>query len=101
MTNEEFGVSASPSGNGTLAIVRRGAREGTDDAAQAAARFLTSTGLMVSQILYTSAYTFSFSLVLPAVYIARAIPAKNAMIQGLVDGADAAGRKADEVFNCV
>jgi hypothetical protein len=94
-------VHAIPSVNGTgsLALVRQAARDGAADASEAAARFWSNSGLMVSRLLYNTAYGLSFGVVLPVAFVARAVPVGNPAVRGIIEGADAASRKVDAVLN--
>ena len=52
--------------------------------------------------VYNTSYGISYGVVLPALFIARAIPKNNAVTNGLIDGARAAfdaigGKTADAV----
>jgi hypothetical protein len=101
MSDAAFSVNAVPSENGTgaLQLVGRAARDGATDASEAATRFWASSSLMVSRLLYNTAYTLSYGVVFPVAYVARAIPGDNAAVQGAVEGAEAASRKVDGLLN--
>jgi len=89
----------SANGEGTLQLVSRAARDGANDASEAAARFWASSGLMVSRLLYSTAYTLSYGVVFPVAYVARAIPGDSAIAQGAMQGAGDAARKVDGFLN--
>jgi hypothetical protein len=97
MSDGVSSVHAIPSANGegTLQLVGRAARDGANDASEAAARFWANSSLMVSRALYNTAYSLSYGVVFPVAYVTRAIPADCAVARGAVDGADAAVRKVD------
>jgi hypothetical protein len=101
MSDGVSSVNAMPSvnGEGTLQLMSRAARDGANDAGEAAARFWENSGLMVSRLIYNTAYTLSFGVVFPVAYVARAIPRDSAVAQGAVEGADAAVRKVDGLLN--
>ncbi len=82
---------------GRLQLARRAAREGAADAQAAADRILSASGLFLSRFVYTTSYTVSYGIVLPATLVARSIPRDNAAVRGLIDGAAAAVLKVDEV----
>ncbi len=82
---------------GTLALVTGAARHGAADAREAAERVYTATSSFVSRLVYTTCYTLSYGLVFPTVFLAHAIPKNNAAVQGLIDGAEAAIHKVDEL----
>ncbi|MDR3620109.1 MAG: hypothetical protein P4L85_12220 [Paludisphaera borealis] len=101
MSDAAFSVNAVPSENGvgTLELATRAARDGAADASEAAAQFWANSSLMVSRLLYNTAYTLSYGVVFPVAYVARAIPSDNAAVQGVVEGAEAAARKVDDLLN--
>lgn len=82
---------------GRLELAKRAAREGAADAQAAAERLASSAGLFLSRFLYTTCYTVSYGVVFPATLVSRSIPRDNAAVRGLIDGAEAAVRKVDEV----
>ena len=51
---------------------------------------LVPTGRFLRRAIYQASYAVSFGVVLPAVLIARAIPRRNLVSRGLIDGAQAA-----------
>ena len=65
----------------------------------AAARTWTATGLFVSRFVYTTCYTISYGVVFPSVLLARAVPVNNAAVRGLIEGAQAARHKVDELYH--
>ncbi len=88
---------AIPSPSGTLDLAVRAAQRGAADASEAAARTWTAAGRFISRCVYTTCYTVSYGVVFPAVLLARSIPVNNAAVRGLIDGADAARQKVDEM----
>jgi len=84
---------------GTLERVAQAAQRGAEDARQAAARTWTASGLFLSRFAYTTCYTISYGVVFPSVLLARAVPANNAAVRGLVEGAQAARHKVDELYH--
>lgn len=97
MSDAVYSVNAVPSQNGSggLQLVSRAARDGAADASEAATRFWSSSSLMVSRLLYNTAYTLSYGVVFPIAYVARAVPVDNPAVQGIVEGAGDASRKVD------
>lgn len=87
-------TSAAPS---TLSLVSRAAQDGAADAREAAARTWDSTSLFLKRFIYTSCYTISYGVVFPSALLARSIPKDNAIVRGLIDGAEAAKLKVDEL----
>lgn len=68
----------------------RAARDGAADAKAAVDRTLPAVAQFVSRFVYTTSYSLSYGIVFPAMLVARAIPSDNALVHGLVDGAQAA-----------
>ncbi|MHB1557065.1 MAG: hypothetical protein ACYC61_06265 [Isosphaeraceae bacterium] len=66
------------------------ARDGAADAKAAVDRALPAVAQFVSRFVYTTSYSLSYGIVFPAMLVARAIPSDNALVHGLVDGAQAA-----------
>jgi N-acetylmuramic acid 6-phosphate (MurNAc-6-P) etherase len=80
-----------------LSLVTQAARDGAADARVAADRMLAATSRFTSRLVYTTCYTTSYGFVFPAMLLARAIPRNNEAVRGLIDGANAAIRKVDEI----
>ena len=83
---------------GTLELVAQAAQRGATDAL-AAARTWTATGLFVSRFVYNTCYIISYGVVFPSVLLARAVPVNNAAVRGLIEGAQAARHKVDELYH--
>ena len=79
-------------------VMTRAARDGAADAREAAAKAFSSTGLFLSRMLYTSTYTISYGVVFPVALVTRGIPRDNAAVRGLIEGAQAASRRADAML---
>lgn len=75
---------------GALVAAVKGAKGGTADARAAAGNAVPAAGQLLSRVVYTTSYTFSYGLVFPAVMIASSIPTNNAIVHGLKNGARAA-----------
>jgi hypothetical protein len=75
----------------------KAAKDGAADAKATAGKMLPAAGRFLSRFVYTTSYTFSYGVVFPAVLIARSIPANNAIVHGLVEGAQAANDKVVEI----
>ncbi len=84
---------------GTLELVAQAAQRGAEDARVAAARTWTATGLFVSRFVYNTYYTISYGVVFPSLLLARAVPVNNAAVRGLIEGAQAARHKVDELHH--
>jgi hypothetical protein len=85
------------SASGVLELARRAVQDGSSDAREAAARTWAATGLFLSRFVYTTCYTVSYGVVFPAMLLAHSIPRDNAAVRGLIDGAQAAILKVDEL----
>jgi hypothetical protein len=73
------------------------AKEGAADAKAMAEKALPATTRFLSRFVYTTSYTFSYGVVFPTVFAARSIPKNNAIVHGLVDGAQAAVDMVDQL----
>ena len=93
----EVNHASVPSATGTLSLVKGAARDGAADARAAAERTWAATSLFMSRLVYTTCYTLSYGVVFPAIYLAHSIPRNNAAVQGLIDGAQAAIHKVEEL----
>ncbi len=83
---------------GTLNVVRTAAQRGAADATEAANQAWTATGRIVGRFVYNTCYTISYGVVFPSVLLARSIPVNNEVVRGLIDGAQAARHKVDELY---
>jgi hypothetical protein len=79
-------------------VMTRAARDGAADAREAAAKAFSNTSLFLSRMLYTSTYTISYGVIFPVALVARGIPRDNAAVRGLIEGAQAASRRADAML---
>ena len=52
--------------------------------------FVPAAGRLLSRAVYRASYAVSFGIAFPAVVLARAVPRGNAVVHGLIDGAQAA-----------
>lgn len=68
----------------------KAAKDGATDAKATAGKVLPAAGRFLSRFVYTTSYTFSYGVVFPAMLLAKSIPPNNAIVHGLVDGANAA-----------
>jgi hypothetical protein len=73
------------------------ARDGAGDAKVAVEKALPAASRFLSRFVYTTCYTVSYGVVFPTVLIAKSIPADNAVMNGLVDGARAASDMVDQL----
>ncbi len=82
---------------GALDLVAKGVRDGAADARLAAVRTWEATSAVASQCVYTTCYTLAYGVVFPAMLAARAVPRNNEAVRGLIDGAQAAIHKVDQL----
>jgi hypothetical protein len=66
------------------------AKTGAADATAAAQNAVPAAGRFLSWCVYNASYAVSYGVVFPAVFIAKSVPANNALVHGFVDGARAA-----------
>ena len=102
MSDGAYSVNAIPSVNGDgRAAARRPGRLAT--ARPTPARRRPGSGRVqacgVARLLYNTAYAVSYGVVFPIAYVARATPIDNPAVQGIVEGADAASQKVDDLLN--
>lgn len=81
----------------TIQIVTKAAKDGAADAKEAAVKLWSNAGLFLCRFVYTTSYTISYGVVFPTVLIARSIPKNNVVVKGLIEGAEAASAKVDEI----
>jgi hypothetical protein len=74
-------------------------KDGTADAKATAGKILPGAGRFLSRFVYTTSYTLSYGVVFPAMLLARSIPPNNAVVHGLVDGAQAASNLVTQMKN--
>ena len=84
---------------GTSELVAQTAQRGATDARLAAAQTWTATGLFVSRFVYNTCYIISYGVVFPSALLARAVPVNNAAVRGLIEGAQTARHKVDELYH--
>src|SRR5262249_13749715 len=88
---------STASSTSALGLVSRAVQDGAADARKAADRTWAATSLFVSRFVYTTCYTVSYGVVFPTVLLAHSVPRNNAAVRGLIDGAQAAILKVDEL----
>src|SRR5271157_5007527 len=95
MADAATAVSAEsfPTGSGTVEVAVQAARQGAADA-----RAWPASGVILARAVYNTTYTVSYGLVFPAAFVAQAIPRENAAVRGLIEGADAASRRVDQLL---
>jgi hypothetical protein len=82
--------------SGTMETAVQAARDGAADAKAAVDRALPAISQFVSRFVYTTSYSLSYGFVFPAMLLVRVIPKENALVHGLVDGAQAATDMVDD-----
>jgi hypothetical protein len=98
-TQPAAGGDTALSVTGTMQLAGRAAQKGAADAREAAIRTWAATTRFANRFVYTTAYTVSYGVVFSAVLIARAIPRDNAAVRGLIDGAEAAKHRVDQILD--
>ncbi len=100
MADAATAVSAESfsTGSGTVEVAVQAARQGAADAKAAVARAWPASGVILARAVYNTTYTVSYGLVFPAAFVAQAIPRENAAVRGLIDGAEAASRRVDQLL---
>jgi hypothetical protein len=78
-------------------IALQAAKDGAAHAKASAAEAFPAAGRFLSRMVYTMSYSFSYGTVFPVAFIAKSIPANNAIVTGMVDGARAANDWVDEL----
>jgi hypothetical protein len=66
------------------------AKEGAEKARATADEVIPAATRMLSGAVYKTSYAISFGVVFASVFLARSIPQNNAVVHGLIDGAQAA-----------
>jgi len=99
MSETQVGAIQDPLGSaaGALDLVSKAARDGAADARDAAIRTWNATSQIASRCVYTTCYAVSYGVVFPAVFLAHSIPRNNAVVRGLVDGAQEAIHKVEQL----
>jgi hypothetical protein len=82
-------------------LVAGAARDGASDARAAAIRTWDATGEFASKCVYSACFTVSYGVVFPVMLLARVIPRSNEAVRAMIDGAQAAIRKVDEVASAL
>jgi hypothetical protein len=89
-------TGASNAASGAMETAVQAARDGAADAKAAVDRALPAISQFVSRFVYTTSYSLSYGFVFPAMLLVRVIPKDNALVHGLVDGAQAATDMVDD-----
>jgi hypothetical protein len=71
-------------------IALQAAKDGAASAKANAGDALPAAGRFLSRIVYTMSYSLSYGTVFPVAFVAKSMPANNALVTGMVDGARAA-----------
>lgn len=75
------------------------ATESVADARASLEKSLPDAQRFMSRLVYTTCYTLSYGVVFPTVWVARSIPADNALVTGVTEGAKAAIEAVDQMKN--
>jgi hypothetical protein len=99
MSDNHSAVIQDPLASATNAIdiVSQAARDGAADARAAAIRTWDTTSRIVTKAIYKTSYSVSYGVVFPIVFIAHSIPRENQLVQGLIDGANDAINKVEQI----
>jgi hypothetical protein len=101
MSKNGFAAVKSPDALETVAnawdIALQAAKDGAASAKANAETAIPAAGRFMSRIVYTMSYSFSYGTVFPVAFIAKSIPANNAVVKGMIDGAAAASEWVDEL----
>jgi hypothetical protein len=73
------------------------AKDGASSAKTTAGHVVPAAGRFLSRTVYTLSYSLSYGFVFPVVFVAKSMPADNAIAHGLVDGARAASDWVDDL----
>jgi hypothetical protein len=73
------------------------AKDGASNAKATAGNVVPAAGRFLSRTVYTMSYSLSYGFVFPVAFIAKSMPADNAVMHGLVDGARAANDWVDDL----
>ncbi len=70
-----------------MSMAIQAAKDGASDARQRVDEMMPAIGDFVTRLTYTTCYAVSYGIVFPSLFVARAVPKDNALINGLADGA--------------
>ncbi len=82
---------------GAWDIALRAAKNGAADAKETAGKAFPAASRLLSEMVYKTSYSLAYGVVFPTVFVAKSIPANNAVVHGFVDGARAASDWVDEL----
>ena len=82
---------------GAWDLAVQAAKDGASNAKTTAEQMVPAAGRFLSRTVYTMSYSLSYGFVFPAVFVAKSMPADNAFVHGLVDGARAASDWVDDL----
>jgi len=78
-------------------IAVQAAKDGASNAKDTAQQALPAASRFLSRVVYTMSYSFSYGFVFPVAFVAKSMPADNAVLTGMIDGARAANDWVDEL----
>jgi hypothetical protein len=72
------------------------AKQGASEIQSRVSDALPATSHFVSRVIYKTSYAVSFGVTFPVMMVVRVVPKDNALVHGLIDGAQAARDQVDE-----
>ena len=101
MSKNGFAAVKSPDALQTVAnawdVALQAAKDGAASAKANAGNAIPAAGRFMSRMVYTMSYSFSYGFVFPVALVAKSMPADNAVLIGMIDGARAANDWVDEL----
>jgi hypothetical protein len=71
---------------------------GAVDAVANAPQTIDTLFEVAGKVVYGTGYTLAFAVVFPAAFVFAAVPRKNRLVKGIIDGSAAAQKRAQRVF---
>src|SRR5262249_37822744 len=78
-------------------VALQAAKNGGLDAKETAGKAFPAASRFLSEMVYRTSYSLAYGVVFPTIFVAKSIPANNAVVHGFVDGARAASEWVDEL----
>jgi hypothetical protein len=73
-----------------VSMAAQAASDGAGDAQARAAEMMPAVSDFVGRLAYNGSYAVSYGIVFSTLFVARLVPEDNPLVQGLIDGAQAA-----------
>jgi hypothetical protein len=83
-------VASSAESPHPLAAAAEAIRKGSADAERHASEMMPAIGAFLCRVAYSTSYAVSYGAVFSTLFVVQAVPKDNALVHGLVDGAQAA-----------